>query len=1168
MKETSGSDEATVTETAEDGDTVSSTESASATTTETTESVPNYNLSTINPSLQWGPYRPSHYLGIRPLVSSSLLMGLMWANASSDINTLNEKLRDRIETNDNAIYWGWQSYNTRYGGTQLVYDYSNYLNLTMQMVKYPFAPGNSSGHWAVRVSGAPTDSDERRKTHLVWHIAMENMTTDEITGKNLMCNTKYGRLVCDGFHPILDQFDIRLVPLDGNRLAEMPKILSVQAAEEDIWKAKNIYLSRLNGTLKQDSSTYGLHKPGSGNIHFLQLVFTGSFTFDIIYTSKRFQVPFNSTTITSAIVRNSPMFHSNFENVFDIKSPFTTEQHGGFCRWLLSNVFAGLGYYEGKLILSSTSTSNNGQDAPSVAPPISDFKTLFSFTPSRIRLAQGFLWHEGFHLLLAAEWDLDLAIDVLHSWLSNMHSNGWIASRQLLGDETREGFSDADQTQELDVAAPPSLLALALPKIIDKLNGTEDYKGEFSFYQSNATGTMLQLYPLLTKYYYWFRDNQKGNMDNYGGNSLDPKVQGYRWRGCADAKCAASGLEDYPRPDPEEPEGALHVDALSWLGAAAQAMARAADLANMTQDVANYTEDLASVWETLGQIHWDEQEGVWCDTTSNVTAGWHRECRLGYVSLMPLFLNLVDPSQGRMGRVLDTLTNGSLVGTYGLASLSSEDPEFSNEDKSACGRIWVNFNVLAALRLKKLTEELDNDNWHIAASTLAMGLREKAINLVYRQWNEDPRRSIWDHYSSENGSGGVINYFTGWSALVLLLMDMVREASAIGTTTGNDEDSGVNDGSDTTESTDITGGSGTSEGEEEALDSLEQKVRDGYKFDLNAFTLAMGAVVILIFSRRYILKLWRKIWGHDKREQERWEMLRLGIQRATSGLDSGAGGEQGSDGGGAASTSVALRMETGSMHSNSRIPSARRWDNMDFDHNQDHIHHGYAYNSYGDQNHPYNHGHDDINKPHDATTLPLRRWDTASFSIKHGGPNVNGDNYEQQYGYVGDHFQQAPELRHSPHQHTDPLPCYSRPIQSSSPLSLARLAREGDIPATSFTKNVKGKEREQDNGNPIRSYEEGKEEMMGSPATVAGPSGYNNGSVCDPNGGIDATMPKHNSSAMPETASAPTTGLVTEDNNTGFSDVSKSGENLEQDSTTAAGPSGNTSTSKPGHLNL
>ncbi len=34
-------------------------------------------------SLRWGPYRPHMYLGIRPLVPKTLLMGLMWGHAEN-----------------------------------------------------------------------------------------------------------------------------------------------------------------------------------------------------------------------------------------------------------------------------------------------------------------------------------------------------------------------------------------------------------------------------------------------------------------------------------------------------------------------------------------------------------------------------------------------------------------------------------------------------------------------------------------------------------------------------------------------------------------------------------------------------------------------------------------------------------------------------------------------------------------------------------------------------------------------------------------------------------------------------------------------------------------------------------------------------------------------------
>lgn len=41
-----------------------------------------------NASLLWGPYRPNLYLGIRPRIPNSLLMGLMWSNADNPSDIL------------------------------------------------------------------------------------------------------------------------------------------------------------------------------------------------------------------------------------------------------------------------------------------------------------------------------------------------------------------------------------------------------------------------------------------------------------------------------------------------------------------------------------------------------------------------------------------------------------------------------------------------------------------------------------------------------------------------------------------------------------------------------------------------------------------------------------------------------------------------------------------------------------------------------------------------------------------------------------------------------------------------------------------------------------------------------------------------------------------------
>jgi hypothetical protein len=41
-------------------------------------------LAESDASLLWGPYRPNLYLGLRPRIPNSLLLGLMWAGIRDD----------------------------------------------------------------------------------------------------------------------------------------------------------------------------------------------------------------------------------------------------------------------------------------------------------------------------------------------------------------------------------------------------------------------------------------------------------------------------------------------------------------------------------------------------------------------------------------------------------------------------------------------------------------------------------------------------------------------------------------------------------------------------------------------------------------------------------------------------------------------------------------------------------------------------------------------------------------------------------------------------------------------------------------------------------------------------------------------------------------------------
>ncbi len=204
--------------------------------------------------------------------------------------------------------------------------------------------------------------------------------------------------------------------------------------------------------------------------------------------------------------------------------------------------------------------------------------SLLSHTPSRPVFPRGFLWDEGFHLLPVIEWDLDLAVSVLRSWLNLVDDDGWIAREQILGPEARSRVPGEFQVQYPHFANPPTL-SLLFPILTAKLYAADAYAGHPSRYlsSSNEASTMLrELYPLLSRHYQWFRRTQAGNFtDAYSRPEDAIPGEGFRWRGRTPMHTFTSGLDDYPRANPPHP-GELHVDALAWVGASAQALQQVA----------------------------------------------------------------------------------------------------------------------------------------------------------------------------------------------------------------------------------------------------------------------------------------------------------------------------------------------------------------------------------------------------------------------------------------------------------------------------------------------------------------------------------------------------------------------------------------------------------------
>ena len=106
-------------------------------------------------------------------------------------------------------------------------------------------------------------------------------------------------------------------------------------------------------------------------------------------------------------------FDTKFETVFGLSQKKFEDDailrnfkdHGlQFSKEALSNLLGGIGYYYGPIQIRIPGTSNKYYDEPS---------GIFTACPSRSRFPRGFLWDEGFHLLLTCQWSRFLCMDIL-----------------------------------------------------------------------------------------------------------------------------------------------------------------------------------------------------------------------------------------------------------------------------------------------------------------------------------------------------------------------------------------------------------------------------------------------------------------------------------------------------------------------------------------------------------------------------------------------------------------------------------------------------------------------------------------------------------------------------------------------------------------------------------
>lgn len=276
--------------------------------------------------------------------------------------------------------------------------------------------------------------------------------------------------------------------------------------------------------------------------------------------------------------------------------------------------------------------------------------------------------------------------------------DGWIAREQILGPEARSKVPREFQVQYPHYANPPTLF-LVVAAFCDILTGKTAYRGHDSQYMGSketATAFLKTIYPLMKQHYRWFRRTQSGDMSY---TRPQHSGEGYRWRGRTPQHTLTSGLGDYPRSQMPHP-GELHVDAISWVGAMAEALAQVAMFHGEDAEQALFSKQLADIRQSITALHWSADQAAFCDATIEDENKHTLVCHKGYVSLFPFMLGHIDPTDHRTGAVLDMIRDADqLWSPYGIRSLSKQDRLYGTAEIYWRSPIWININYLILKQL-------------------------------------------------------------------------------------------------------------------------------------------------------------------------------------------------------------------------------------------------------------------------------------------------------------------------------------------------------------------------------------------------------------------------------------------------------------------------------------
>ncbi|XP_065071976.1 uncharacterized protein LOC135696502 [Rhopilema esculentum] len=723
----------------------------------------------------WGTYRPNLYFGLRTRTPDSLMFGMMFFSQYPKGGQLH--LRYSCEQSDNLAKYGWLKHDGKSFGSQEVVD-DDFI-LTTDFVKQD--GGFHGGDWTARIRGRPRlEEKSKQLVSLLFIVSQEGKGDLNAFVDNGIMSEVHGH------NDVLGKFKLKF-----------PRSSSVMQTylvsyEDDIYDEKNIIMKNLkyHRTEKNSDRNRMIGLPGvvtneegrKPNFFVHNVILKLPFEFEVLFQSGSFldrKKDLSGPVFSDVFNERSRLFDEKFEKKFNLaKKGFSIEERD-FAKAAMSNMIGGMGYFYG----------NSKVKSKFLKEPV-DYWTedLFTAVPSRSFFPRGFLWDEGFHQLLISQWDRSISMDAISHWLDLMNADGWIPREQILGREARKKVPDEFVVQHNENANPPTLF-LAIQSIL------ASERKEYGNISKPTEIFLRKSFGRLQKWFSWYNWTQVGSVPS-----------SYRWRG-RDAKndvelnpkTLTSGLDDYPRGShPTVAE--RHVDLRCWMALASGILSDIAKLIGQPYSRYESTFKYLSDNNLLDELHWSSRDKAYCDygnhtkfvalehrPVNNQPGAPKRMVRVvrskqgpslkfvpefGYVSLFPFLLHILEPTSPKLKQILDDLRRPDLLWTeHGLRSLAKNSPMYMKRNTEHDppywrGPIWINMNYLAVRALDHYSK-LEGPYQKLCKEIYSQ-LRFNLIRNIFRNYQNTGY--IWEQYNDSTGKGQGCYPFTGWSALVTLMM--------------------------------------------------------------------------------------------------------------------------------------------------------------------------------------------------------------------------------------------------------------------------------------------------------------------------------------------------------------------------------------------------------------